>query len=646
VAVGLLAIAPYLRTLAFGFVFDDYHLIVGNDFVRQPWSFLKAFAHHFWHGSEFYGYYRPIVTATLALNGRMFGWSPAGFHLFNVLVHALNAALLFLLARRLAIPPLGAGLAAALFALHPAVAWPVGSIVARVDLLPAAFILLAWLACASPHRGPLRTVQVGLFFLLALLSKESAVAFLAVPLLGLRSAARGDDAESRRQSFRTGATACLASAGAILLYLALRRSAGVPLDPGPGGINPLVNPLGLLPNPTRLFAALELSGRYAAYLLVPVRFVDPHGYGPVSRPPAAFDFGVVLSSLLLAGWALGALVLWLRRDRIAIFALFSLAAFLPASNLIIPIGSLYAQNFLYLPLLGLCLALGDLFGRMEWAATRRRTVLVIATPILGLLALGSFREAGIWRDGRTLFSAWTERFPNYALAHQHLGLVLMEAGEPAQAVGPLKRALVLDDRDIETYSKLSLALMLGARGASDFEESLRLNRTAVSMMVRRLSEARTKAAQLYLDLDRPAEAEAEAREALRLLPDYIPAHSTLAESLFRGNRFADAAVVFEEMNRLNPGDPAILSPYIVSLIHAGDLREARSRTEEARRLLPHLAWFDFCLARIEAREGRRPETLELLTRCAAREPATGEWLRKVDDFEAYRGDPVFERLRK
>jgi predicted O-linked N-acetylglucosamine transferase (SPINDLY family) len=188
--------------------------------------------------------------------------------------------------------------------------------------------------------------------------------------------------------------------------------------------------------------------------------------------------------------------------------------------------------------------------------------------------------------------------------------------------------------------------MLGARSLSENEASLQRNRVAVSIMVRRLSEARAQAALLYLDLDRPAEAEAEAREALRLLPDYVPARSALAESLLRGSRFADAAVTFKEMTRLKPGDPDVLSPYIVSLIHAGDLREARSRTEEARRLFPHLAWFDFCLARIEAREGRGREALELLTRCAAREPATREWLMKVDDFEAYRGDPVFESLRK
>src|SRR5438046_360022 len=115
--VAVFAGALYLPTLAFDFVFDDDHLIVNNNFLKEPWSPLRAFAHHFWYGTAYgTGYYRPIVAASLALNGRLLGWGPAGFHLVNVLLHALNAVLLLALARRLALPVWAAALAAALFA--------------------------------------------------------------------------------------------------------------------------------------------------------------------------------------------------------------------------------------------------------------------------------------------------------------------------------------------------------------------------------------------------------------------------------------------------------------------------------------------------------------------------------------------------
>src|SRR5262249_12668712 len=111
-----------------------------------------------------------IVVSSLALNGRLLGWGPAGFHLINVLLHAVNAGLVLALARRLGCSGRSALGAALLFACHPVAAWPVASIVARVDLLPALFVLLAWLAAdtagASPSRWAPGALLVGLFFLL------------------------------------------------------------------------------------------------------------------------------------------------------------------------------------------------------------------------------------------------------------------------------------------------------------------------------------------------------------------------------------------------------------------------------------------------------------------------------------------------
>ncbi|HYS77546.1 MAG TPA: hypothetical protein VEO94_01820, partial [Candidatus Dormibacteraeota bacterium] len=240
--MGLIAIGLHLRTVGFGFVFDDDPLIVRNFFLPQPWSALRAFAHDFWYGSTSYGgYYRPLVTASLALNGRLFAWSPAGFHLLNVLIHAVNSALLFLLARRLGAAERAAGLAAVLFAVHPAAAWPVGSIVARVDLLPATFVLLAWIAWSSRRGGPGATILAAACFLLALLSKESAIAFLIVPLMGLRPPAPGRATAPPARPVGRRLLACLPVALALLAYLALRSRSGVPLTVEREAVDPLVN---------------------------------------------------------------------------------------------------------------------------------------------------------------------------------------------------------------------------------------------------------------------------------------------------------------------------------------------------------------------------------------------------------------------
>ena len=90
----------------------------------------------------------------------------------------------------------------------------------------------------------------------------------------------------------------------------------------------------------------------------------------------------------------------------------------------------------------------------------------------------------------------------------------------------------------------------------------------------------------------------------------------------------------------NRDDVNVRSPYVVSLIHTGDLDAARKAAEQARRDFPDLAWFDFCLARIEARSGRKAEALTLLETALSKDEATRGWLREVDDFDAYAADPA------
>ena len=110
--VALLAMLPHYQALGYEFVFDDDFLVVQNAFLREPWSPLRAFGVHFWEGTPFAAlYYRPIVNAALALNGKLLGWGPAGFHLVNILLHAANSALVVWLLRRL-----GAGRVAAMLA--------------------------------------------------------------------------------------------------------------------------------------------------------------------------------------------------------------------------------------------------------------------------------------------------------------------------------------------------------------------------------------------------------------------------------------------------------------------------------------------------------------------------------------------------
>ncbi|HYV84320.1 MAG TPA: tetratricopeptide repeat protein [Patescibacteria group bacterium] len=627
--VALVAVAVHLQTLWFPFVFDDEWLVAGNAFLREPWSALTAFAHHFWHGTPFgAGYYRPIVNSSFALNGRVLGWGPAGFHLVNVLLHAVNAMLVLRLLRRYSVGIGAATFGALLFAVHPAAAWPVGSIVARVDLLPALFILLAWGALAGGESW-----GTGLFFAAALLCKESAIAFLGVPFLALRTMRNGTARDATRRTVAIAAVACVAG---LALALAARRLAGVPLAPPPSEIDPLINPLAGMPQPGRLLAALALSGRYLLYLFLPVRFTDPAAYGPGAAGPGPLSAGVIFGALLLLAWGLTVVLLWLRRDRLSLFLGFSLASFLPASNLIVPVASLYAQNFLYLPLLGLSLAAGDVAGRLLERLRVPRLPAAIAAVVLALLAAASVAEARVWSDATSLFTAWTERFPQYPLGWSRLGVARLGQGDAAGAEPLLREALRLYEPNAEGHYNLGLALLMtaGADQPQRLEEGIKESRRALELSPD-LVQARVNASNALLLLGRSAEAEPEARAALAAAPGLRPARHILAEALFQQKRYADAAPLFRDLVAESPHDANLRSPLVVSLIDAGLLDEARTEAEAARREFPDMAWFDFCLARVEARSGHRQAALDLLGRAVERDPQTRDWIGKVPDFAGY-----------
>jgi tetratricopeptide (TPR) repeat protein len=642
--VVLVAAAVHLQTLGFPFIFDDRYLVVLNAFLREAWSPIDAFAHHFWYGTPSgTAYYRPLVIASLALNGKLFGWGPVGFHLFNLLLHAANSALVLAVLLRIAVPKRAAVFGALLFAVHPATAWPVASIVARVDLLPAFFVLLAFLGLASGS-----PVATGLAFLGALLCKESAIAFLGIPFLALRAplvpgSAVSDDRPARP---RASLACALAALAAVLAAIALRLFAHVGLAMS-GRIDGAVNPLAMMDGWERRRAALRLAGRYLGYLFVPWRFTDAAAYGPGKSGPSWGDPGVLFGTILLALLAGLTFWLWLRRDRLSLFLGFALAAFLPASNILVPIGSLYALNFLYMPLLGVALAAAEARGR--FAPRAPRVAGLAAAAVLVLLAAGTLVEARLWRAEPVLFTAWTERFPHYGFGWVGLGTARLGEGDAVGAEEDLRRSLTLDDRNAKAHYNLAVVILqttpppeLGGSeaDAARLREGLEHARRAEEIDPLMI-EATLNAARLLMLLDRPAEAETEARRALETAKGAAPAagamaRRTLAEAIFKQHRYAETLALYSELVPANPADPNLRAQYLDALFEAGEVSTARREGERARTDFPDLAWFILYSARIEARDGHADQARELLRTARTRDPKVDEWIGRYPDLRESR----------
>src|SRR5262249_12246201 len=224
-------------------------------------------------------------------------------------------------------------------------------------------------------------------------------------------------------------------------------------------------------------------------------------------------------------------------------------------------------------------------------------------------------------DPVSLFTNWTGRFPFYPPAFSALGVGLIDAGDPAAAIEPLRRAVAITDRSVEGHLNLGVALALSGQDRRTLEEALAAARRALELVPDAV-RARASAGRLLLLLDRPAEAEGEARAGLLVSASDATLRLILAEALERQARHDESAAVFASLASAYPADPKLRSPYVTALILSGALARARAEIDKARRDFPSLTWFDFDLARIEARTGHREEALALLGISLSGDPAT------------------------
>jgi tetratricopeptide (TPR) repeat protein len=397
----LLAVAMlvYGNTLLNSFTMDDELYILRNPAVTSP--SLKGL----FEATKSNNIFRPITFSTFALNWAVEGAQPFGYHLFNLLLNAAVALLLYLVLRTLleAVPhgTTVAFAAALLFAVHPIHTEAVASIVGRSELLAAGFLLAAWLL----HLRDKHILSL-LCFALALFSKESAVAF--VPLVPV-----GDYARARLKPLhRYGWIA-----GVAVLYLAvLWHVQGGRF--GANGVNFLDNPLTRLPASLRIPNALRIAWKYVGLHVYPATLSCEYSYNAIllysnwqHTVPA-----VVAAAFVLALWIWA---LWTKQREWVLAGAIYLGGFAVTSNLLVPTGTIMAERLAYLPSAGFCLLVALLWIRLE--NHQRKLAWAVFGIVLAALGIRTMVRNRDWRDNFTLYLAGVRAVPESAKMHANLG---------------------------------------------------------------------------------------------------------------------------------------------------------------------------------------------------------------------------------
>ncbi len=181
ILVPLVAVGFYLRTLWYGWIFEDLTEVVQNSYAHSLTALPKIFSNTAWAGSGTETYlYRPFLILSYALNHAISGLDPWSYHLANVLLFAGVAFLVVRVGRLLGFSVVGAGLAGLFFAVHPIHVEVVAPVFGRRDLLAVFFSLGMVLLHQKEENwtGWRMALPVGAFTL-ALLSKEVAVVGVA-----------------------------------------------------------------------------------------------------------------------------------------------------------------------------------------------------------------------------------------------------------------------------------------------------------------------------------------------------------------------------------------------------------------------------------------------------------------------------------
>jgi protein O-mannosyl-transferase len=507
-AIAVLALIVFAPGLRDGFAYDDVPIILGDPRIRSLANLPAIFTGGYWHNAQL-ALYRPLTTLSFAIDWSLAGESAAWFHFTNILLNATAAVLVFLLLARLfrAGP---AFLAAAVFAVHPVHVEAVTNVVGRAELLAAVFFFAACLVWIRDTRQPRGWILPSLFFLLALLGKESAIMLPAAFLLLDGATARFRDIswkEFGRRHWR-GYTALLVVA---IVYLLVRMAVLGGLTPT--RVDPLLE-VAATPG-QRILTVLQAWPVWLKLLAAPVTLLAD--YGPaVLEPATGATSGSILGLAILAFLVVGGIVLFaLRYHRIALILLWLPATILPVSNLVVPIGVIVAERTLYIPSLVVALGIGLVAGMGVFRSREPRLAGLAALGLLvALFAIRTVTRIPDWQSTDTVMEALVRDRPDSFRGHWHLARMARASNDMSAAVAQYDTAMALwPRRKTLVVEAASFAVDQG-----DLRRALALTTLAARQWPDDVEVLRMLAG-VALDTNDVETAERAIRDGLRVQPD-------------------------------------------------------------------------------------------------------------------------------
>lgn len=604
-------LALYWPVAHFEFIdFDDPTYVTDNAMVQQGltaesvrWGLTASVCAN-WH---------PLTLYSHMLDCQLYGLNAGKHHVTNMLFHASNVVLVFLLFRRLTGTLWRSALVAALFAWHPLHVESVAWIAERKDVLSAFFGLLSLLAYAGYIRETRESTrpfftssyywQAAVLFALGLLCKPMLVTWPGVLLLldywpGQRFQ------PGRLRSLLVEKLPFLAlSAAACGVTFFVQKASGA------------MHALAHVPLAMRCENALISWCRYIAKTFWPVDLSVFYPY------PPTWSLGwVLLAALFLGGVSL---LCWqARRHQPYLWVgwCWFLGTLVPVIGVLQVGAQAMADRYTYLPSLGLFAAL--VWGVSAWTRHwRRQAWWLTAAALVALAACGACarHQLGYWQNSEILFRRDLAVTADNETARNSLGAALLSQGRTNEALAEFRRATRLMPQMAEAH--YNLGGVLAATGQTN--EAIQELNQAIQFQPNE-PKAFNNLAILRAKLGDTNQAIQNFREAIRLRPDYADAHFNFGNFLNQWGDLSQAAQELATAERLNPDDMGTHQRLAALYVRSGQVDSALGEYAKIIHLNTNDAEAYFRMGNLQSRVGRKDRAALLFQQAVLLRPDFAE----------------------
>lgn len=524
--IAILGFLLYANTLGHEYVLDDYSLIKENFQTKKGTAALKDIftggyrSGYFAAGEDVY---RPLSKAMFAIEWELSPDKPALSHWINVILYAFTGFLLFyVLVLYLPQHTWLCAIASLLFIAHPIHTEVVANIKSRDEILCFLLFLLTALFTFRyiQKNSFIWLLFAGLSFFLGLLSKESAVTFIAVIPLMLHFFTHADNKKQ---------IATLVVLGSVTaLFFVIRMNV---LGTGPVTAQALSDNLlvGAPDKLSQITTAIYIMGIYLKLLFIPHPLVSDYSFNQIPIVGIT-DWKFLLSFVIYAGAGVFAMIRF-RQKKIWSFGIlyFFITASL-ISNVVILIGTSFGERLMYAPSAGFCITISALLihlfkveenkpGSLNSFLKQNSKLVVLIAAVVLLFSVKTYSRNKAWESNYVLHSTDVILSPNSARAHYYYGNIITQDEYLAKIKDPVEKKNTLD-----------IALK-------------------------------------------------EMRRTIEIYPTYADAFHKIGKIYLVQQQYDSAAFYYKKALSFNPGNSMYLNNYGTVLYNTGHLEEAKKQFE-------------------------------------------------------------------